>query len=143
MQVRELMTPHVVTVAPEETAQVAARLLSRYNVGALPVCDREGKLLGMLTDRDIVLRCVAAQEDPAQMTVRNLMTSRVISVSPTDDAREATARMAREQVRRLPVAENGKIVGMLCLGDVATHQDFSTEAAACLGAISSNVSHWE
>lgn len=140
MQVKDLMSNHVISVAPEETVQVAARLLSRHNVGALPVCTADGKLQGLITDRDIVLRCVAAQEDPAKTTVRNLMTSRVVTVSPTDDAKTATALMAREQVRRLPVAENGKVVGMICLGDVAARQDFTTEAAECLSAICSNIS---
>lgn len=140
MQVKDLMSTHVICVAPEETVQVAARLLSRHNIGALPVCSSDGRLRGVITDRDIVLRCVAAQEDPAKTLVRNLMTSRVISVSPTDDANTATALMAREQVRRLPVTEQGKVVGILCLSDVATRQDFSTEAAACLGSICSNVS---
>ena len=143
MQVKELMSTHVVSVAPEETVQVAARLLSRHNIGALPVCSADGRLRGMITDRDIVLRCVAAQEDPAKTLVRNLMTSRVISVSPTDDTNTATALMAREQVRRLPVTEGGRVVGMICLSDVAARQDFSTEAAACFSSICSNIAHRE
>ena len=79
MLVKDVMSQRVVTVAPEESAAVAARLLARYNVGALPVCTSEGRLKGMVTDRDIVLRCVAAEEDPERTRVSEIMTRRVIS----------------------------------------------------------------
>lgn len=143
MQVKDLMSGHVVCIAPEETAAVAARLLSRHNVGALPVVSGDGRLQGMITDRDIVLRCVAAEEEPGKTPVRNIMTSRVVSVSPEDDARTATELMAREQIRRLPVTQDGRVVGMLSIGDVAVRQDFSTEAADCLGEICGNIAHRE
>lgn len=73
MEVKELMNPGVVWVEPTATAALAARLLSRHNLGALPVCAGDGRLRGMVTDRDIVLRCVAAEEDPAQTMVRDIM----------------------------------------------------------------------
>ena len=142
MEVKDIMTHSVVAIHPQESVEVAARMMARYNVGMLPVC-KNGKLCGVITDRDIVLRCVAAQEDPAKTLVRNIMTSRVVSVAPEDDAHTATQCMAREQVRRLPVTEKGKVVGMICLGDVAARQDFTTEAAECLGAICSNIARRE
>ena len=74
MQVRDYMSPSVVSITPEESAALAARLLARHNVGALPVCGPEGNLRGMVTDRDIVLRCVAAEEDPARTRVKDIMT---------------------------------------------------------------------
>lgn len=64
MEVRELMNPSVVTIEPTSSASLAARLISRHNVGSLPVCSSDGRLRGMVTDRDIVLRCIAAEEDP-------------------------------------------------------------------------------
>ena len=67
MEVKELMNPGVVWIEPTATAALAARLLSRHNLGALPVCAGDGRLRGMVTDRDIVLRCVAAEDDPAQV----------------------------------------------------------------------------
>ena len=100
MQVRELMNPAVVTVEPSSSAALAARLISRHNVGALPVCGGDGRLRGIVTDRDIVLRCVAAEEDPAQVPVRDIMTRNCATVSPGDDCREATRVMAAQQVRR-------------------------------------------
>ena len=81
VQVRELMNPAVVTVEPSSSAALAAWLISRHNVGALPVCGGDGRLRGIVTDRDIVLRCVAAEEDPAQVPVRDIMTRNCATVS--------------------------------------------------------------
>ncbi|MBS6366988.1 MAG: CBS domain-containing protein [Clostridiales bacterium] len=139
MKVRELMSDQVVSVNTAESAAVAARLLSRNNVGCLPVCDQEGGLRGMITDRDIVLRCVAASADPNRTPVGAIMTSRVLAVSPDDEAQKASQIMAREQVRRLPVAEQGKVVGMISLADIAETQQYAMEAAACLSEICGNI----
>ena len=107
MQVRDLMNPSVVSITPGESAALAARLLSRHNVGALPVCSENGTLRGMVTDRDIILRCIAAEEDPAKTPVKDIMTRACAVVAPEDDIREATRLMAVNQVRRLPVLEQG------------------------------------
>ena len=93
----------------------------------------------MVTDRDIVLRCIAAEEDPAQTPVRDIMTRECATVSPGDDCREATRLMAAQQVRRLPVVENGKIVGMISLSDLARSHRFDMEAAQALCEISENI----
>ena len=90
MQVRDLMNPSVVSITPSESASLAARLLSRHNVGSLPVCGEDGGLRGIVTDRDIILRCVAAEEDPLKTQVKDIMTRNCAVVSPDDDAREAT-----------------------------------------------------
>ena len=139
MQVRELMNPGVVTIAASDSAALASRLLSRHNVGALPVCTGDGRLRGIVTDRDIVLRCIAAEEDPAQTPVRDVMTRGCYTVSPEDDCREATRLMAARQVRRLPVVEGGRVVGMLSLGDLSRSHRFDTEASQALSEISENV----
>ncbi len=139
MQVRELMNPNVVTVEPASSAALAARLLSRNNIGALPVCSAQGELRGVVTDRDIVLRCVAAEEDPAQTQVKDIMSRRPVSVSPDMDCHAASQLMARHQVRRLPVVERGKVVGMVSLGDLAKCPSFDMEAAQTLSEISENV----
>ena len=133
MEVKELMNPSVVTVEPTASAALAARLISRHNVGALPVCGADRRLRGMVTDRDIVLRCVAAEEDPAQTLVRDIMTRGCTAVSPRDDCREATRLMSVQQVRRLPV------VGIVSLADLARSQRFDMEAAQALGEISENI----
>lgn len=139
MQVRDFMNPSVVSITPCESAALAARLLSRHNVGSLPVCGEDGGLRGIVTDRDIVLRCVAAEEDPAQTQVKDIMSRNCAVVSPDDDAREATRMMAQHQVRRLPVLEGGQVVGMVSLGDLAKSHSFDMEASKALSEISDNV----
>ena len=138
MLVKDVMSHRVVSVSPEESTAVAARLLARHNVGALPVCTAEGRLKGMVTDRDIVLRCVAADENPERMKVSEIMTRRVISVGEEEEAKIATELMAREQIRRLPVEKDGKVIGMVSLADLATVPNYSAEAAEALCEISSN-----
>lgn len=139
MRVRDLMNPSVVSITPEESAALAARLLSRHGLGALPVCGEDGSLRGIVTDRDIVLRCVAAEEDPAQTPVRQIMTRGCASVAPEDDCREATRLMGEQQVRRLPVVDQGKLVGIVSLGDLARSSRLDMEAAKALSDISENV----
>ena len=139
MLVNDVMTKHVVTIAPEETVAVAARTLSRGNVGSLPVCTEDGRLRGMLTDRDIVLRSVASNEDAGQQTVREIMSRRLVTAAPEDPVGLAAQRMAREQVRRLPVTKNGKLVGMLTLRDLVRAPGLQMEAAQTLAEITDNV----
>jgi CBS domain-containing protein len=139
MQVKELMNPSVVSIEPTSSAALAARLISRHNVGALPVCSGDGKLRGVVTDRDIVLRCVAAEEDPAQTLVRDIMTRGCATVSPDDDCREATRLMSVQQVRRLPVVEGNRLVGMIALSDLARSGRYNMEAAQALCEISENI----
>ena len=105
MQVKELMNPNVVTIEPTSSAAMASRLLSRHNVGALPVCGADKKLRGMVTDRDIVLRCVAAEDDPAQTQVKDIMTRHPVSVSPASDCRAAAQMMAVRGTERMTPME--------------------------------------
>lgn len=139
MLVKEVMTPHVVSIAPEESAALAARLLARHGLGALPVCSAEGILRGMVTDRDIVVRCVAAGDDPERTRIAEIMTRRVLAAEPDRSVDEAARLMAREQVRRLPVQEHGRLVGMVSLGDVAVRPDYTMEAGEVLQEISQNI----
>ena len=142
MQVKDIMSEKVVSVSPEENLSVAARLLSRYNIGALPVCTKDGKLKGMVTDRDIVLRCVAAEDDANSVKVADIMTRRVVCVDATQSLQDASDLMAQKQVRRLPVQDKGRLVGMISIGDLAKVPNFSVEAAAALSDIASNVRHF-
>ena len=139
MRVRDLMSPSVVSITPTESAALAARLLSRHNVGALPVCSPDGQLRGIVTDRDIVLRCVAAEEDPAQTQVKDIMSRNCAVVSPEDDIRLASRLMAAGQIRRLPVLEDGQVVGMVSLGDLARTHSCDMEAGKALSEISENI----
>jgi CBS domain-containing protein len=133
------MSPTVVTITPEESAALAARLLTRHNLGSLPVCTYEGELVGIVTDRDIVTRCIAADQDPSRVSVRDIMTRELTVASPGEDAKRAAARMAKAQIRRLPVVEEGQVRGMVSLGDLALAHRCEMEAAAALSEISENV----
>lgn len=139
MQVKDAMTSQVVSIGPEETVSVAARALSRNNIGSLPVCTADGRLRGVVTDRDIVLRSVASNEDAGQQLVREIMTRRLVTISPEDPLNMAAQLMAKEQVRRLPVTKSGKLVGMLSLRDLLKAPGMAMEAARALEAVSSNV----
>ena len=137
MKVRDLMTKNVVRIHPEEPVEVAARTLTNYNIGALPVCGRDGQVCGVVTDRDLVTRYMAAGKTRA--TVRDVMTNRVVSVSPDMDAVLAARLMGREQVRRLPVLERGRLCGMVSLADLAAIEENGLDAADALAEITANV----
>jgi len=140
MKIRELMSKPVVRIHPEETVTVAARILEHNNIGAVPVCGTDGRLCGMLTDRDIVIRCLAAGKSPQNTSVREIMTGRVYVARPDMEASLAAGLMGREQIRRLPVMENGKLCGMVSLGDLAGREESSIEAGDALTEISSHLS---
>ena len=139
MQVRELMNQSVVSITPGESASLAARLLARHQLGALPVCGEDGGLRGIVTDRDIVTRCVAAETDPHKVPIREIMSRNCAVISPEEDAAEAARLMGTGQVRRLPVLEDGKVVGMVSLGDLAKCRACDMEAAEALSEISENI----
>ncbi len=141
MTIGEIMNADVVSVAPDESVRSAARLMSRHNIGALPVCAEGGRLRGIVTDRDIVLRCVAGDADPGELPVSEIMTRAIISAGPDEDVAAAAGRMADGQVRRIPVVEHGRVVGMVALGDLARRRTCSMEAARALCDISVNVRH--
>ena len=140
MKLREIMTKQVVRIHPEESAAVAARTMTHYNIGILPVCGSDGRVCGVLTDRDIVTRCLAAGKSPESTQIRDIMTSGFVAVRPDMDTSTAAALMGSRQVRRLPVMENGKLCGMVSLGDLARKEDATPEARVALSRISSNLS---
>lgn len=139
MRVRDVMQGNVVAIEPGESAALAARLLARHNVGALPVCSAQGMLRGVVTDRDIVLRCVAAEEDPRKVPVGKIMSRYPTAVTPDEDVRQAARLMSSQQVRRLPVVEGGKVVGVVTLGDLAKCGRYEMEISRALTDISENI----
>lgn len=140
MKLRDVMTNPVVRIHPDETVAVAARTLTHYNIGILPVCGNDGRICGLVTDRDLVTRCLASGRSPATTAVRDVMTSKVISAAPDMDAAVAAGLMGREQIRRLPVLENGRLCGMVSLGDLAVQEESSMDAGDALSEISSTLS---
>lgn len=140
MKLRQIMTTPVIRISPQETVAVAARTLNHYNIGALPVCGSDGRVCGLVTDRDLVTRCLAAGRSPGETTVREVMTTRVVAARPDMDVRLAAGLMGREQIRRLPVMEGGRLCGMVSLGDLATKEDTVLDAGDALMDISATLS---
>jgi CBS domain-containing protein len=138
MLVSNLMNSNVITVSPDTNAAEAARLLSHYDIGSLPVTLPDGKLKGIITDRDIVLRCVAGDGEPYQTNISDLMTRNVVTISPDADIKEAVSLMASEKIRRLPVTKQGKLVGIIALADIAKARTCDMEACIALSKISTN-----
>jgi CBS domain-containing protein len=116
--VAEIMTANVEQVAPADTISKVAQAMKRIDVGSIPVVDG-GAICGLITDRDIVLRVVAAGKDPAATTASEIMSGDVVCAAPDWDVSRAAKVMADQQIRRLPVVDKGALVGMLSLGDVA------------------------
>lgn len=143
MKVRELMSNPVIRIHPEESVAVAARTLARYNIGILPVCGNDGRVCGLVTDRDLVTRCIASGRSASVTPVREVMTTQILSVRPDMDANMAAGIMGRAQVRRLPVLENGRLCGMVSLGDLAVRDETGLNAGDALGEISSGLSRRE
>lgn len=139
MKVKACMTKQVISVGADEPVAEAARLMSRYNLGSLPVCTAQGRLCGMLTDRDVVLRCVAAGKATDRVPVRQIMSTGVVCVDAAEDAEQAVRLMSRAQLRRLPVTSGERLCGMLTLGDLARNGSFPMQTAQCMEAICSPV----
>jgi CBS domain-containing protein len=115
------MSPNPCTIDADQTVAYAARMLKDENVGHAPVVEGQ-RLVGTLTDRDIVMRVVAEGKDPQMIKVRDVASSDLVTVDPEQDLDEALHLMASHQVRRLPVVEeDGRVVGVLAQADVAEH----------------------
>ncbi|HEY8490252.1 MAG TPA: CBS domain-containing protein [Dehalococcoidia bacterium] len=138
MQVREIMTQNPYCVQAGENVQRAAQEMKTHNVGVLPVCEGDN-LIGIITDRDIVLECVAAGHTVNQCRVREHMTANPITIAPGASAEDALQMMAREQIRRLCVTEGNRVQGILSLGDLAVHMSGNQAVAQTLAAISEPV----
>ncbi len=120
MKLRDIMTTDVSCASPSDSLAKLAADMKRHNVGVMPICEN-GNLVGVLTDRDIVVECVAAGTNPRDCKAGNFMTSDLVYGTADMDIVEAARLMGREQVHRLPVLESGKFVGMVSIGDLAFH----------------------
>jgi len=136
MQINEIMTEDVSCVGPEATLQEAAQKMRDRDVGPLPICDND-RLIGMVTDRDIVVRAIADGHDPATTSVRSVMTEGIEYCFEDDDVEEAARLMKKSQVRRLAVLNHDKrLVGIVSLGDLAVHMRDDEEVGETLEEIS-------
>ena len=116
---REIMTAGVECVQEDETIQDAARKMDQLNVGALPICGSDDRLKGMLTDRDIVVKVVAQGKDPSSTRAGDLAQGKPVTIGADDDLGALVRTMAQHQVKRLPVIDGHRLVGMVSQGDLA------------------------
>ena len=117
--VREFMTTDAQCIKENQSLADAARMMMDLDCGSLPICGDDGRLKGMITDRDIVLKCVAAGRNPADMMARELETGTPYWVDADANVDEAIDMMERHQVRRLPVISDHRMVGIISQGDIA------------------------
>lgn len=118
MKVRDIGMKEVHCASPAMNLSEVASLMKRHNVGVIPVCEGNN-LLGILTDRDLVISCMAAEMNPKECKAREFMTSNPVTITPDTDLEDAAKIMGREQLHRLPILEGGNLVGMISLGDVS------------------------
>jgi CBS domain-containing protein len=118
---RDFMHPGVECIRQDDTLLVAARKMRELHVGALPICGEDDRMLGIITDRDIVVHCVALGMDPSETVAQQLAQGTPVWVDADADEKEVLRLMAANGIRRLPVIENQRLAGMISEADVATH----------------------
>ena len=123
MKVKDLMTSQPTVIRPEDMLSQAATLMKQQDCGAIPVVSKDGKLVGIVTDRDIVIRAVAAGKDPRATPVSAVMSADPVTLSPDASADDAEKLMADRQVRRLPVVAEGRLVGLIVTAQLARRGD--------------------
>jgi CBS domain-containing protein len=119
---RDIMTPDPASCRPDQTALEVAQLMRARNVGSVPVVENRDTmtLVGIVTDRDLTMKVIAGGRDPETTSVREVMSPNPITCAPDEDIQRALETMARSQVRRLPVVESGRLIGIIALADIAT-----------------------
>jgi CBS domain-containing protein len=135
LQARDVMTESLINCTPKTTVAKAAKLMRDRKAGDVLVTD-EGKLVGIVTDRDIAVRVTAKSLNPDQVLVRDVMSTRVRTGEPSWNLDKIARTMGKHQIRRLPIAENGVTVGMVSLSDVARHNNHKSHVAESLKEIS-------
>jgi CBS domain-containing protein len=136
MNIRDVMTPNPQCVSSGDSIQSAARIMRDCDTGAVPVVDN-GRPVGMVTDRDIVIRAVA--DGQLNRAVREIVSTGIVCASPDMSTREAEELMSEHQIRRLPVVENDRIVGIVSLGDIAVKEAKDKRTGDTLEHISAGV----
>jgi len=139
----EIMTSRLRCASRETTLLEVARIMERENCGVVPVVGAHGRLEGVVTDRDLVLRAAAEGKPFAETRAGDIMTDEVEAVTPDEDLAAVLDLMGKKQVRRIPVVDHDDhLLGMISIGDVATRADYDEELAAAMGRISSERGVW-
>ncbi len=143
LKCRRIMAAKVTTAGPESTIEEAAVILRDNDIGILPVVEGEGKLVGLVTDRDIVIRAVASGTDITSTPVSEIMTRELFTATPDDFVFGVMRTMGEKQVRRIPIVDaDGVLVGIVSLADIALEMEDEKEVAEALEEISSGTAFW-
>lgn len=128
MKVKDCMCSQIVYLKPENTVEDCAKLMCSKHIGCVPICDNNNVIVGLVTDRDVILRGIACDKDIKSTPLSDIMTCNICSCSPEDEIDEAEKKMSKEQIRRLPVIdENNKIIGIITLGDLCKNENVNTQ----------------
>ena len=140
MNVKDLMSTNISCIMEDSPIALIAQQMRREDVGSLPVCSQQGQLIGMITDRDLVLRALAkATADPSvlsSLTAKDIMTLHPVTVPPDMSSHDAALLFSSHGVRRLPVTRSQQLVGILSLADIASARSCDMEACLALSKIS-------
>lgn len=136
MKVKDCMCNEVCCANPNSTVQDCATMMSNKHVGCIPVCDDTQNIVGLVTDRDIILRCVACNKDPKNTPISEIMTCNPCCCTSDVDVLEAEKLMSENQIKRIPIIDNNKLVGILTLGDLAANTQVDDK---CVGKTLNNI----
>lgn len=139
LKIKEIMTTDVRSISANDSISEAANIMKQLDVGAVPVTNNN-LLVGIITDRDLILRAVATGKNPDER-VSTVMTKDITTVTPDMDVHEVADIMASKQIRRVPIVESGRLVGIVSIGDMAVEEIFENEAGEALHTISMGVRH--
>lgn len=140
MKISEIMTKDVISLSVEDTVEHAAILMKEHNIGSIPVRSSQ-KIVGIVTDRDIIMRSAAEGSDIKTQKVRDIMTSNPVLGDQNINVDDAARIMSERQIRRLPIVSNNELVGMVSLGDLAVEPNLHKEASDALSEISIPCTH--
>ena len=136
MTVKDIMTDPAIVISEGASVYEAAKLMRSHNIGSVPVVDNNSSIVGIVTDRDIVIRNMARGLDPQKHSVEDIMTKDVSCVTPETEIDDAAQVMANDKVRRLPVVEDDRVIGFVALGDISACKDYTFETGEALSEIS-------
>ena len=131
MKVKDCMCGEVCCVKPDTKVYEVAKLMEKNHIGCVPDWDNQNCLVGVITDRDIILRTVACDKDVKSTNASDIMTCNVCTCNENDDISDAEQKMATNQIRRIPVVDNNKVIGILTLGDLAHYGEEIGEEYFC------------
>mgnify|MGYP001572668793 FL=1 len=141
MKISEIMTKEVISLSVDDTVERAAQIMKEYNIGSVPVNTQGRGIVGIITDRDIILRCVAEGKDIKMQKIREIMTSNPVVGDENINVNDAARIMGERQIRRLPITSHNELIGIVTLGDLAVEPNLKQETTEVLGEISVPCAH--